>query len=68
MSAYKERKLGAFRQLECVFYGLDDLTEKLDAQAVDEQLRKKDNVKSEVNLNPFLYITLDYYFRCLLFF
>lgn len=48
MSMYKERKLGAFKQLECVFYGLEDRTEKADAQADEEQLRKVDNVKSEV--------------------
>lgn len=51
MAKCKESKFGSFRQLECVFYGLESRTEQEVAQAEDEQLRKVDNVKSEVNDN-----------------
>lgn len=50
MSKYKERKLGAYRQLECVFYGLEERSDKDKALAADDQLHKVDNVKSEVYL------------------
>lgn len=48
MAAYKERKLGGFKELECVFYGLEARKEKEQKAMEDVQLQKIDNIKSKV--------------------
>lgn len=48
MAAYKERKLGGYKDLECVFYGLEARVERERTAEADLQSRKVDNLKSKV--------------------
>lgn len=50
MLAYKERKLGGFKELECVFFGLEARNEKEQAAREEAHLQKIDNVKSKVRV------------------
>lgn len=50
ISVYKERKLCGFRELECVFYGLEASVERERAAASDLQASKVDSVKSKVRM------------------
>lgn len=53
IQTYKERKIKAHVELECVFYGLESIAENDRDKAHDRHLKKVDDVKSGVCLNEF---------------
>lgn len=49
MQRYRDRKFKSFRELECVYYGLEGKVDRERNEAVEHHLRKCDNVKSGVS-------------------
>lgn len=49
MQKYKDRKHTALRELECVYYGLENKVEKETNEAIEHHLQKIDDVKSGVS-------------------
>lgn len=50
MQRYRDRKFKSFRELECVYYGLESKVDRERNEAVEHHLRKCDNVKSGVSI------------------
>jgi hypothetical protein len=48
MDQYKDRKFKAHKELECVYYGLENIAEKEKKQAEIDHQTKIDNIKSKV--------------------
>lgn len=48
MDQYKDRKFKAHKELECVYYGLENIAEKEKDQAEIDHQKKIDNIKSKV--------------------
>lgn len=57
IQTYKERKIRAHVELECVFYGLESITDNDRDKAHDRHLKKVDDVKSGVSFQQiFIYL------------
>lgn len=54
MEVYKERKFNAYKELECVHYGLEDIARKQREESEQHYLEKVDSVKSKVCSNLYL--------------
>ena len=49
IQTYKERKIKAFVELECVFYGLESIADNERDKKHESHLKKVDDVKSGVS-------------------
>lgn len=49
MDLYKDRKFKAHKELECVYYGLEDMADRMRDEAEMIHQNKIDNIKSKVN-------------------
>lgn len=49
MQRYKDRKHTSLKELECVYYGLENKMEKQTNESVEHHLQKIDEVKSAVS-------------------
>lgn len=52
MASYRERKLGGYRELECVVHGLETRVERDRKMAADAHSKRVDDVKSKVRQLP----------------
>lgn len=55
IQTYKERKIKAHVELECVFYGLESIADNDREKVHDRHLKKVDDVKSGVSLQNTLF-------------
>lgn len=58
IQTYKERKIKAHVELECVFYGLESIADNERDKTHERHLKKVDDVKSCVSLNKHFIVIL----------
>lgn len=65
IQTYKERKIKAHVELECVFYGLESIADNDRDKVHDRHLKKVDDVKSGVSVFVYFHIAFKRSsFRC----